>query len=127
MAKGCLAGLDGVAARKMQQRRSNSRREERSIMTTAGSHIDKNVSKLEAQLELWKTKLDEAVARAKDTGEQAKDDSRRHLDELKSKLEAARSKLDDAKAAGSEKWDTLRHGVEQAWQDLERTFKKIVH
>jgi predicted nucleic acid-binding Zn-ribbon protein len=96
-------------------------------MTTTEPHNEKDLSKLKAQLELYSAKLDAALAKAKDAGEQAKIDSRRQLDALKSKLEDARSKLEDAKAATGEKWETLKHGVEQTWQELERTFEKLVH
>lgn len=96
-------------------------------MSTIESHIEKNVSKLEAQLKLWNAKLSEVLAKANVAGQQAKIDSRKQLDELKSKLEGAQSKLDEAKAAGSEKWDTLKQGVERTWQDLEDAFKKLIH
>jgi hypothetical protein len=95
-------------------------------MTTTEPHDETDLSKLEAQLELWSAKFDVALAKARVMGEQAKIDSRRQLDALKFKLEAARSKLDDAKAAGGEKWETLKHGVEQTWEELERTFEKLV-
>lgn len=96
-------------------------------MSTPRSQIDENLAKLEDQLHLWRDKLDAAVANAKVTGREAKISSRKQLVELKAKLDAARSKLDEAKAAGSETWDVVKEGVEQAWQDLEKTFKKLVH
>jgi hypothetical protein len=91
------------------------------------STIESNVSKLEAQLKLWGAKLDEVLAKANVAGQQAKIDSRKQLDELKSKLAVAQSKLDEVKAAGNEKWETLKQGVERTWQDLEETFKKLVN
>jgi hypothetical protein len=91
------------------------------------THIDKNLSKLEAQLKLWGAKLSEVMAKANVAGQQAKIDSRKQLDELKAKLAVAQSKLDEAKAAGSEKWETLKQGVEHTWQELEGAFKKLVH
>jgi uncharacterized protein involved in exopolysaccharide biosynthesis len=102
-------------------------RNERAIMATIESFVDKSLEKLEAQLELWSARVGELRAKAKVTGQQAKIDSRQELDELKSKLEAARAKLDEAKAAGSEKWGALKHGVEQTWEELEGAFKKLIH
>jgi hypothetical protein len=93
-------------------------------MTTTESPIDKNLSKLEAQLQLWSTKLEEAVTR---TGQRAQVESKKQLEELRSRLGVARAKLDEAKAAGSEKWDTLKEGVEHLWEELESTFKKLIH
>jgi hypothetical protein len=43
------------------------------------------------------------------------------------RLEDAQKKLDEAKAAGSERWDSFKHGLEHTWQDLEGAFKKLVH
>ena len=96
-------------------------------MATTETQVEKNVSKLEEQLKLWTAKLNELVARAGVASQQAKIDSRRQLDELKIRLESARSKLDEAKAAGGEKWDTFRQGVEHTRQELEGAFKKLLH
>jgi hypothetical protein len=96
-------------------------------MMTIQSAVEKNISKLEAQLQLWGAKLEEVVAKAKVAGAQAKVDSNKQLDELKAKLEVARAKLDEAKSAGGEKWENLKDGVEQVWKDIERAFNKVVH
>jgi hypothetical protein len=110
-----------VAAREMHSLGSDWG-EEGTMATTY-----KRVSKLEEQLELWAAKLNEVAARARVVGQQANIDSRRQLGELKTRLASAQSKLDEAKAAGSEKWDTFRHGVEHTWQELEGAFKKLMH
>ncbi|KAB2903718.1 MAG: coiled coil domain-containing protein [Kofleriaceae bacterium] len=91
------------------------------------SGVSENLSKMEAQLKVWSTKLNEAVARAGDAGHQAKLDSRKQIDELKVKLDAARAKLDEAKAAGGEKWESLKGGVESTWHEIEVAFKKLLH
>jgi hypothetical protein len=52
-------------------------------------------------------------------------DQRRRIDDLKAKYQVAQSKLCELKAAGSEKWATLKTGVESAWKDLEAAFKKM--
>jgi len=96
-------------------------------MATTGLNLEENMSKLEAQLDLWRAKLKEVAAKANVAGQQAKIDSRKHLDELESKLALARKKLDEAKASGAEKWETLKDGVEHIWQDLEGSFKKLIH
>ena len=67
-----------------------------------------------------------AIASGNVSGQQAKIDSQKQLDQLNSKLQEAQSKLDEAKAAGSEKWETLKGGVEKTWQELEDGFKKLV-
>jgi hypothetical protein len=96
-------------------------------MTTTGTHVDKGLSKLEAQIDLWSAKVNELLAKATVASEHAKIDSRKQLEELKAKLAGARTKLDEAKAAGSDKWETLKHGLERTWHELEDTFKQLVH
>lgn len=96
-------------------------------MATIESRVDKNLSKLEAQLKLWGAKLNEVAAKANVAGKQASIDSRKQVEGLKAKLAVAQAKLDEAKAAGGEKWDALKQGVEHLWEDLETTFKKLTH
>jgi molecular chaperone GrpE (heat shock protein) len=84
-----------------------------------------NIEKLEGQLEHWGSKLDELVAKAGAAGQDAKTEARAHIEELKSKLLAARSKLDAAKAAGGDKWDAFKEGLESSWKELESAFKKM--
>ena len=87
--------------------------------------MQENLGLLESQLKQWGAKLDEFVARADRAGTTARIDNRRRIDDLKAKCQAAQSKLDEVRTAGSEKWDTLRAGVESAWGELEIAFKKL--
>ena len=84
-----------------------------------------HVGKMEAELRQWGAKLDELVAKAEKAGAEVKIDQRRRIDDLKAKYQVAQSKLCELKAAGSEKWATLKTGVESAWKDLEAAFKKM--
>jgi peptidoglycan hydrolase CwlO-like protein len=88
-------------------------------------NTEDNVGKLETQLKQWGAKLDEFVAKADRAGTAARIDNRKRIDELKAKVKAAEAKLDEVKTAGSEKWGTLKAGVESAWNDLEIAFKKL--
>jgi thiamine monophosphate kinase len=47
------------------------------------------------------------------------------IDDLKTKYQAAQTKLAELKAAGGEKWEVLKTGVESAWSELEAAFKKL--
>lgn len=96
-------------------------------MATVESNVDHVVASLEGQLKLWGVKLDQLVAKARVSSEEAKLDSHEHLDELKAKLEAAQRKLHDARAARGEKWEAFKHDLELSWKDLEGAFKKLVH
>ena len=87
--------------------------------------MEAHVGKMETQLRQWGAKLDELVVTAEGAGTEAKADYRKHIDDLKAKHQAAQAKLDELKAAGSEKWETLKAGVESAWNELDVAFKKM--
>jgi chromosome segregation ATPase len=84
-----------------------------------------NIGKLESQLKDWEAKLDVLVAKAEVVRAEAKSDYREHIDELKTKHRLAKAKLEELKAEGNDKWDTLKSGVESAWNELENAFKKL--
>lgn len=93
-------------------------------MSTAKINVEESLSKMEGQLKLWGAKLTEATGKV---GAQAKAESKKQLAELKIMLDDARAKLDEAEAAGHDKWETLKDGVEHAWEEIESTFKKLVN
>ena len=86
---------------------------------------EENLGKLETQLKQWGAKLDEFVAKADRAGTAARIDNRKRIDELQAKVRVAQAKLDEVKTAGSEKWETLKAGLESAWKDLEVAFNKL--
>jgi histidinol dehydrogenase len=96
-------------------------------MGTIESSIDKTASKLEDQLKLWGAKINEIAAKVDVAGQEAKIDARKHLDDIKAKIKVAQSKLDEAKAAGGDKWDTFKSGLESSWKELEGAFQKLTH
>jgi len=84
-----------------------------------------HVGKLEAQLKQWGAKLDHLVAKAEKAGAEVKIERAKLIDDLKTKYQAAQTKLAELKAAGGEKWEVLKTGVESAWSELEACFKKL--
>lgn len=94
-------------------------------MSTVGTTIDRNISKLEDQLKLWSAKLDVRLAEAKVAGQETKIESHKHLDELKGRLADAQAKLGDAAAVGNDKWDHFKSGLESSWKELEVAFKGL--
>lgn len=84
-----------------------------------------HVGKMETQLKEWGARLDRIVAKTEKAGAAVNLERRKCVDELKAKYQAAQAKFGELKAAGSEKWDTLKTGVETAWSDLEAAFKKL--
>lgn len=87
--------------------------------------MEGNVGRMETQLKHWGAKLDELVAKAEKAGAGMKIDHRKRIDDLKAKYQVAQSRLGELKAAGSEKWEVLKTGVESAWNELEAAFKKL--
>ncbi|MGA7744049.1 MAG: coiled coil domain-containing protein [Polyangia bacterium] len=84
-----------------------------------------HVGKMETQLKQWGARLDQIVAKAEKAGTEVNGERRKRVDELKAKYQAAQSKIGEFKAAGSEKWEVFKTGVETAWSDLEAAFKKL--
>lgn len=94
---------------------------------TIKSTVDRNITKLEDQLVLWGAKIEELAAKMKVAGQETKIEARQHVEEAKTKLELARSKIDEAKAAGDQRWENFKDGIESSWRDLEQAFHKLVH
>lgn len=84
-----------------------------------------NVGQMETQLKQWGAKLDDLAAKATNAGAKAKTNERRLVAELKAKQELAQAKLEELKAAGADKWETFRAGVESVYNELEGAFKKL--
>jgi hypothetical protein len=97
------------------------------VMGTIESNVDKTMSKLQDQLKLWGAKLTELAAKVEVAGHETKIDARNRLDDMKAKMKVAQAKLDEAKAAGGDKWDKFKSGIEGSWKELERAFQKLTH
>lgn len=77
--------------------------------------MDAYVEKMEAQLKVWRAKLDEMLGKAQKAGAQGKIEGQKHYENL-------REKLDELKASGSAKWEVLKDGIEKAKDDLVASF-----
>ena len=84
-----------------------------------------HLGKREAQLKRWGARLDQIVAKAEKVGVEVNAAKRQRVDEVRTKYQTAQAKMDEYKAAGCEKWDQFKPGVEAAWKDLEAAFKKV--
>jgi hypothetical protein len=81
--------------------------------------------KMEAQLKLWATKIDELAASAQSSNGWTRIDLRQRIDDLKVKRALARAKLDDFQAAKGDSRERLMVGLDRLWIDLEEAFKAI--
>jgi hypothetical protein len=82
---------------------------------------------MERQLKHWGARLDDLAAKVATAGANAEADRRDLVAELRAKQELAQAKLDELKAAGGDKWETLKAGVEGAYKELEGAFKKLTN
>ena len=93
----------------------------------AGPRVKPGPSRvIEAQLRVWGAELDRLVAEAEKAGAATTVDLRERIHALRARSSVAQAKLDGLRAAGDEKWDTFRAGVESAWSELEVALAKVM-
>jgi hypothetical protein len=85
--------------------------------------MDEAVEKMEAQLKLWRLKIDDLAAKTEMAGSQARFDALIYVDELKALHAIAQLKLDEFRAAGDTERKRLKAGMKKAWRELEAAFK----
>jgi Flp pilus assembly protein TadB len=92
------------------------------MTTTVPMTMAATVEQMEAKL--WGAKIDELEAAGENRRVQAKLDRKSRLDDLRARRQLARTKLDELKAAGSEKWESFRAGVDQAASELDAALRR---
>jgi hypothetical protein len=90
-------------------------------MDSAGQEV----GKIETRLRQLGAKLDKLVVKADEAGTEVKVEYRKQIDCIKDKHAVVQGKLTEFRAAGGQKWDNFRGGVETAWHDLENAFKAL--
>lgn len=78
----------------------------------------------EAQLREWAAKLDGWQASTQRRKAEARIRYEETLDELRSRLAGARARLEELVEAGAGARDDLETGIDQAFDDLRRAFKR---
>ena len=86
---------------------------------------ERQVGKIEKQLRMWSTVLDDLVARPRISGTASRAGYREHLDDLQSKHQLLRAQFDRLKAAGRSERPDLEIGFDTAWKDIESSFAKL--
>lgn len=74
--------------------------------------------KMDAQLTLWGAEATKLKAKLERASAEAKIAGYKQLDALKAKQQTAQRKLEELKAAGNEKFEQLKVGLEGSWNDL---------
>jgi hypothetical protein len=89
--------------------------------------MDAAVETMEAQLELWSSKIDQLAAKTESAGVRAGFDVVTYIDELKALRAIAHSKLVEFKAAVAvedARRTRLKAAMKGTWNELDAAFKK---
>lgn len=116
-------GADAVAELKI----SVAKQEPNSAANTTGDAAkakwDEYTSAMQKQLDEFKARYAELKERAAKAEGQAKTDLDTKLAEAKTKLDAAGIKLDEMKSASADRWEKVKEGVGNAFDDLKKIFE----
>ena len=74
--------------------------------------------KLEAQLNEWEAKIKELEAKASQVSADMKLEYQDQIQDLKAKQAAAKEKMREFGEASEDSWETLKNGMEGAWDRL---------
>lgn len=83
---------------------------------------DDYVRDMHKRLSELDTKYDELKARVAKADEQGKKDLQKKLDQAKVKRDEATKKLDELKGASHDRWEKIKDGVGNAFDDLKKAF-----
>jgi hypothetical protein len=93
------------------------------IGTRKENLVETAVEKMEAQLSLWNSRIDNLADKTLKAGVQARFDALVYIDELKALHAIARAKLDEFKAGSAAERVRLKAGMKRAWNELDAAFK----
>ncbi|MCI0556010.1 MAG: coiled coil domain-containing protein [Anaerolineae bacterium] len=74
------------------------------------------------QLHQWDVEIDELNARAGKTNAEARTEHLNEIEDLRAKKDAAQSQMKQLQAAGDDKWNDMKAGVEKSWTELTDAF-----
>lgn len=87
--------------------------------------MNADLEKMEAQLKRWAARIERLAAGAGKDGAKAGILYRLSIDDLKVKRAVAEARVTEFKAAGADKWEKHRAGIEAAWNDLETALRDL--
>lgn len=92
------------------------------------SEKDEYTEKIDAELELVQTRLDELKARQRKLAADAQRqrDHARQVETLQKMADAAKAKLKELAEADDDGWHLLKDGVENIWGELQSTLQNTV-
>lgn len=78
--------------------------------------------KKEAQLQEWKANIDTIKAKALIASADVQIEMNHQIDDLEKKIEEGKTKLSDLADAADDMYESMKTGVESAWDTLKSTF-----
>jgi hypothetical protein len=97
----------------------------RRLPTPTTKRVDKRVAKMAVQLERWSARIDELAAKTENAGTRATIVEHQRVDELRVCRAIARARFEEYRSAGEEQRESLKGGMQQAWNDLAAAVKKL--
>ncbi|MFO7774724.1 MAG: coiled coil domain-containing protein [Candidatus Hydrogenedentota bacterium] len=79
-------------------------------------------ARMQAQLEELKADIAKMRAQAERLAAEARIKQQEEIEELESRRHALERKLKEVREAGTDAWETLRGGVDSAWDELKRSW-----
>ncbi len=91
------------------------------------SEKDKYVEKRKAQIDRWNVELDDLENKitAASADAKAKIEHKAHIAALRLRRDEARDKLAEIEAAGDDRWENFKDGMESVWMSIKDDFEKV--
>lgn len=81
--------------------------------------------KKQAQLDEWKAGVDKLKAQASSASADAQLEMNKHIKTLEGKMEEGKSKLSEFAKAGEDTFESVKKGVESAWDSTKTAFNDM--
>lgn len=82
--------------------------------------------RMEAQLNEWKTKIEQLEARGAEFTAAAKTEFLKDIEELRKKKGLVKEKWNELQKVSSESWETAKEGVELAAKELRSALERVI-
>ena len=80
------------------------------------------IDKMTSQLKEWSRKIDELEFKARAAGTDARITYEKRIQDMKNKRQSVVMRLRELKGAGGEAWETMKVGVDAAWDEFKHAF-----
>jgi len=78
--------------------------------------LEAQLDEVEARLNLWRAKMEQA-------GADAKLEYQRQLENVEKQRDTARNRLQELRDASEDAWEEMKAGVDRAWNELQSAFE----